>query len=137
MQIYGIIGTFFQNGEGLVLVHSAESESGTHAEIREQAMSLAFSGHFHIYNNTYGEGVMLDAYGPANLLVTTLTATELIFEKRYIRTDTTVTYTMSKQDDDVWSGGWSSVQSGFGQARCKLIELPESMFNIDPEGAVL
>jgi len=132
MRIYGIVGTFFQAGKSLGIVHGAESEGGTHVEVQHQAASHAFSGHFGIQEGyDYGGGNMLDEFGPSRITVTLKGEDEMTFEKHY-QGRPMIWYSLKKREDGIWDGTYENPELGTGIARCKLIELDESMFNINP-----
>lgn len=130
MKIYGIVGTFFQANKHMEVVNASETEGGTHVELREAAMSHVFSGHYAIDENGDSLGNMLDEFGPSVITIAKQDFDELVFYKTYPGR-TSITYEL-KRTGDTWTGTYNSPEVGRGKVRCKLIELKEEMFNLNP-----
>ena len=129
--VFAIHGTFFQTNEALAVVHGAEQDGGTHAELRELAMSHAFSGNFMIPEDSgHGVGVMIDYFGPSRIFVTRQTAGMQI-EKQY--SSRNLVYALkATETPNLYEGEYHGGFVGTGKVRCFITQLPESLFSLIP-----
>jgi hypothetical protein len=129
--VFAIHGTFFQSTEAPAIVHGAELEGGTHVELRQLAMSHAFSGNFMTHGgSSHGEGVMIDSFGPSRITVMRR-VNGMQIEKQY-RNAALVYVLKSTKTPDLYEGEYYGGLVGSGKVRCIITELPESLFNLTP-----